>query len=117
MQANNFVTSLYQAVDEKNIETLSLFLDENVNFKLANFPASKGRSKVLEANQNFFNSIDSMQHEFDNIWQLDQTLICHGTVVYKRLDKTETSAAFASILTLKEDKICDYLVYADLSEL
>lgn len=117
MQATNYVKNLYQAVDDRSIERLSDFLADDVIFKLGNFPSTEGKNAVLAANENFFASIHNMQHHLDNIWQIDNTLICHGRVDYIRLDKTETSAVFSSILTLKDDQITDYLVYADLSEL
>ena len=119
MQANpnQFMKRLYQAVDEKSLDKLSLFLADQVNFKLANFPITQGKVAVLEANKAFFTSIQSMQHRLDNIWQIEGRLICHGEVSYIRLDQTKTSANFATILKLEDDKIVDYLVYADLSQL
>lgn len=117
MQATQFITNLYRAVDEKSISKLAPFLAEEVRFKLANFPSTQGKEAVLSANQGFFSSIESMQHRLDNIWQVEDKLICHGVVNYLRLDSTQTSATFATILTMKDDKITDYLVYADLSEL
>ena len=117
MQANQFIKHLYQVVDEKSLDKLSPFLADQVNFKLANFPITRGKAAVLEANKTFFNSIQSMQHRLDNIWQVEDRLICHGEVSYIRLDKTKTSANFATILKVEEDKIIDYLVYADLSQL
>lgn len=117
MQAINFVQELYKAVDNKNINQLAHFLAEDVCFSLANFPSTRGKTEVLEANQGFFASIHSMCHSLDNIWQVEDKLICHGQVDYIRLDKTKMSANFATILTIKEEKISDYLVYADLSNL
>lgn len=117
MNAITFVKDLYQAVDDKNIERLSHFLAEDIYFSLANYPSTKGKVEVLEANKQFFTTIESMQHNLDNIWQVENRLICHGTVSYVRLDKTKTSATFATILTIQQNQITDYLVYADLSAL
>ncbi len=117
MNAISFVKDLYQAVDDKSIERLSHFLAEDVCFSLANYPSTKGKIEVLDANKQFFTTIESMQHSLDNIWQIENRLICHGSVHYVRLDKTKTSATFATLLTLQQNKIIDYLVYADLSAL
>lgn len=117
MNSINFVTDLYQAVDGKNIEELSAFLADDVCFSLANYPSTKGKAEVVEANKQFFESIESMRHRLDNIWQVENRLICHGSVHYVRLDKSETSATFATILTIQHNQITDYLVYADLSAL
>jgi len=117
MNAITFVKDLYQAVDDKNIERLSHFLADDVCFSLANYPSTKGKAEVLEANKHFFTTIESMQHNLDNIWQIENRLICHGTVSYVRLDKTETKAAFATILSIQNNTITNYLVYADLSAL
>ncbi len=117
MTENEFIWSLYETVDQKNTQRLSNFLGETVRFRLGNHPAVSGKKDVMDANETFFKSIDSMSHHIDGFWSVGNTLICNGSVDYTRLDGTSYSAAFATILEIEQGKITDYLVYADLSGL
>lgn len=117
MNAIQFVKSLYASVDSKDLNGLASKLDDAVRFKFSNHDAVNGIKDVLEANDGFFSSIKSMRHTLNGVWQQDDTLVCNGQVHYVRLDGTEYSAEFATILTVHSEKITNYLIYADVSEL
>ena len=118
MNTTDFIKDLYSnAVDDKNVEHLSTFLSDNVLFRIGNYDPVRGKNAVLEANRAFFNSITSMKHQIDNIWSQGEDVICNGSIHYIRLDGSTHSATFATALKLKNEKISDYLVYADLSQL
>ncbi len=118
MNPQIFIKELYHsAVDTKDLNALSSFLAENVLFRLANFDAVKGREEVLEANKSFFNSIKSMNHVLDDIWSIGTDIICKGSVQYIRLDGSFHTANFSTFLKLEQEKISEYIVYADLSDL
>jgi len=114
----NFIKDLYKnAVDGKDADHLATFLTDDVHFRLGNHQPVRGKSAVLDANRTFFSSITSMSHVIENIWSQRDDLICNGSVDYVRLDGSAHSATFVTVLKLKEGKIADYLVYADLSQL
>ena len=117
MNAQLFVKSLYECVDNKDLNILSEKMDEAVYFKFANSEAVTGKAAVLEANRGFFASIKSMRHEISNVWLQGSDVICNGKVHYTRLDDSLCSAAFATILTVNNNKITNYLIYADVSSL
>jgi len=117
MNAQLFVKSLYKSVDNKDLNVLSEKLDEAVYFKFSNSEAVTGKAAVLEANNGFFSSIKSMRHEIGKVWSQGGDIICNGEVHYTRLDDSLCSAAFATILTVKNNKITNYLIYADVSSL
>jgi len=117
MNKTTFIKNLYQVVDNKSVADLSNYLADNVNFRLANFDAVIGKQAVLEANQTFFSSITTMAHRIDNVWQQEEDIICNGRVDYIRLDGSKFSANFSTILKLQSDKIINYLIYADISQL
>jgi ketosteroid isomerase-like protein len=117
MNAKKLIEKLYKAVDDKSIEDLSVFLSDNVRFRLANHDPAIGKMTVLGANQSFFSSITSMSHQIDNTWSQGDDVICNGVVNYVRLDGSIFSATFATILTLQKNRIVDYQVYADISQL
>jgi ketosteroid isomerase-like protein len=118
MRAEYFVKDLYKnAVDGKDVDHLSNFLSDDVLFRIGNYDPVRGKGAVLEANRTFFGSITSMAHTIDNIWSQDNSIICNGSVDYVRLDGSAHSAVFATVLKLENEKIADYFVYADLSQL
>jgi len=113
----SFVSKLYQAVDQRDLNGLGAFLAPDVDFKFGNLEAVNGKENVLEANKGFFQSIKDMSHDIDNVWGEGTEIICNGTVNYKRLDGTPFSAVFATVLTVQDGLIQDYRIYADVSGL
>jgi len=117
MNAHNLVENLYQAVDARSTERLAEFLHPELSFRFGNADPITGKSDVLAANEGFFGSIKKMTHQIDKIWSVGDQVICHGKVNYIRLDSSHYSAVFATVLTLEEALITDYLIYADVSGL
>jgi ketosteroid isomerase-like protein len=117
LQANQLITSLYNAVDNKDLNYLDTILAENVNFRIGNFNTITDKQSALDANEQFFNSIRSMKHSIDKVWSADKDIICSGAVDYIRHDNTQYRAYFSTQLTLIDGKITDYFVYADISQL
>ena len=117
LNGKHFIQSLYQAVDAKNIDYLKEVIGEVIHFRIGNHPAVTDKVAVLEANRNFFSSIQSMKHDLSVIWQDGEYIGCHGVVHYTRLDGSEMSAGFSTTLKMQQDKLKEYLVFADLSQL
>ncbi|EPJ49656.1 MAG: hypothetical protein OFPI_23700 [Osedax symbiont Rs2] len=116
-QAEQFISDLYTAVDNKDLNYLEQVIGDKVRFRIGNYPLIDNKVAVLDANRQFFSSIHSMSHRIDKISQSSNALWCNGSVDYVRLDGSKHSANFATQLTIEQQKIVDYLVYADLSEL
>ena len=118
MNTTDYIKDLYSnAVDRKDVDHLSSFLLDDVQFRIGNHDPVHGKSAVLEANRAFFASITSMTHTIDNICSQDDDVVCNGSVDYIRLDGSAHSVTFATVLKLENDKIADFSVYADLSQL
>lgn len=117
LNANEYVKALYQAVDNKDVDYLDTVLSEQVNFRIGNNATITDKATALAANAQFFSSIESMSHTIDNVWEQGQDIICNGTVDYVRLDGTPHTAYFSTVLTVTDQLIKDYFVYADLSQL
>lgn len=119
------VTELYQAVDAKNVDYLDDKIADNTRFRIGNYPAETNKSTILEANRDFFGSIDSMRHTIEDVFS--QTIFndgkpvdkitCFGHVDYVRLNGTVHSVFFSTFLEIENNKITDYLVFADISAL
>jgi len=117
IESENFVSDLYAAVDHKDVVALGGFLADDVAFKLGNLDAIYGKQAVLGANSSFFKSIAEMAHSIDGVWAMGNEIICAGYVQYKRLDKSELSIPFSTILKLRDRRISEYQVYVDISPL
>ena len=116
------VHSLYQAVDNKDLDFLENNLTSQARFRLGNFPEVVGIKNILEGNKQFFTSIESMSHTIEDIILApnDSSIVkvcCHGAVDYIRLDGSGHSAMFSTVLTIDDGLISDYLVFADISGL
>jgi ketosteroid isomerase-like protein len=116
-QANQLINTLYNAVDSKNLNYLDEILADNVNFRIGNFETITDKVSALAANEQFFASINSMSHTLDNVWSVENNILCNGTVDYIRLDGSEHSAYFLTVLRIENEKIADFFVYADISAL
>jgi len=58
-----------------------------------------------------------MSHTLKGSWQQGNESICNGPVDYVRIDGSDYSAQFVTILTIREGLITDYRIYADVSGL
>lgn len=122
-QVNAFVRELYHAVDNKDVEYLKNNLAEQISFSIGNNPVATDKAAILEANSQFFSSIESMAHTIEGVvFQGTETkdvtkISCHGCVNYVRKDGTKHSAVFSTFLAVQHALIIDYRVFADLSGL
>lgn len=117
MNRQEYFTHLYQHVDNRDAAAIGTHLAPDARFKFGNSPAVIGQDAVVDANESFFATIAGMSHNIDNVWDDGVEIVGNGTVHYTRLDKTTTEAAFATVLTVIDDLITDYTIYADISHL
>ena len=67
--------------------------------------------------QRFFNSIKTLEHSVNDVWHTDDAIVSHGIVTYTRHDDSTLTVPFANIFKMKGERIKDYLIFADISEL
>lgn len=111
------IASLYTAVDDMNAQGVVDHVTDDVQFQLGNFEVMIGRKAVKDSNAAFFATIKAMRHTIKGVWSSGDTVICDGTVHYTRLDQSEHEVPFAAHLGLRGEKIADYKVFVDISEL
>ncbi|OIQ19557.1 MAG: hypothetical protein BM556_03470 [Bacteriovorax sp. MedPE-SWde] len=117
MNKREFVRNLYECVDNLDAQKLKEFLSENISFKFSNFDELNGVSDVIASNENFFKSVKRMQHSITKIWEIEDDIICHGIVNYTRHNDSMYSASYSTILKVEDEKIVEYLIFADVSGL
>jgi hypothetical protein len=117
MEIKSMMTGLFSDIDRKDTGSFLGYLTDDVLFRFGNMQEIRGKDNVAVAIQGFYDSIDSLSHKVDNIWDNDGIVVCNGTVTYTRHDSTILSVPFANIYRLSGDLISEYLIYADISEL
>lgn len=113
----NWITELYASIDEKNLDKFSTFLSEDCTFRFGNLPEVHGLKDTREYVAAFLDSIYALKHDISDTWIVPDAALCHGTVSYIRHDNSVLSVPFSTIFKIENDKIYEYLIFADTSEL
>lgn len=117
MNRTEWVADLLRCVDAKDTDAWLDYLTPDACFRFGNAAVIEGTSAIRPAITAFFASISALRHDLAETWTHPDAVICRGQVTYTRLDDSTLSIPFANILKLDGDRIRDYLVYADTSEL
>lgn len=111
------IFSLFNAIDNFDTASFISYLDEEANFKFGNMPVVKGKNAIFEFVAGFFQAIRAISHTNLEVWEIEGIRFVNGTVTYTRLDGSTLTVNFANTFKLKGDKIHDYFIYIDNSEL
>ena len=117
MEDTNRIVNLFQSVDNKDIDSFSAFLADDVFFRFGNAEPVHGKNNVINGVKGFFESVKNLQHDISETWALDNSVICHGFVTYTRYDESNLTVPFANVFKLDNNLIKEYLIYVDVSEL
>ena len=87
-------------------------------------PAAPGNNRVITGKNNifefvagFFQSIKAIRHKNLEVYELEGIRFVLGNVTYTRLDGSTLSVDFSNTFRLNGNKIKDYLIFIDNSEL
>jgi hypothetical protein len=111
------IQSLFDAIDRFDTRTFISFLHADARFKFGNMPVVRGKDAIFEFVAGFFQAIRSIRHTNLEVWKLEGIRFVNGTVTYTRLDGSTLTVPFANTFKLEGDKIMDYLIFIDNSEL
>lgn len=111
------IDQLFVTIDTKDTNAFAGFLADDCIFRFANQAPVTGKQQVADYVAGFFDSIKSLSHELIDVWELDSEIICHGWVSYTRHSGSIVKVPFANVFKLDNGKICEYLIFADTSEL
>ncbi len=113
----NRIAELFVFIDMKNTERFASCLSADCSFRFGNMPAVVGVDSISEFVSGFFDSIAALKHDVTDIWMLPDGAVCHGMVSYTRHDQSVLSVPFSNIFKVDNGEICEYLVFADTSQL
>jgi uncharacterized protein (TIGR02246 family) len=111
------VNELYKHIDTKDARGFAAFFAEDGRFTFGNAPTVTGPEAVESACDQFFSTLQDLDHEMENVWELDDTLICEVTVKYGTLDGRNLELPAVNIIHHKDGVVTDYRIFMDVSPL
>jgi len=108
---------LFAAIDRRDAKAFVTFLTDDATFRFGSADAVVGRAAIREAVGGFFASIARLDHTIDDVWAPPGAVVLHGEVTYTRHDGGRLTVPFANICKLKGEKVCEYRIFVDASEL
>jgi ketosteroid isomerase-like protein len=112
-----WITDLFESIDRKDADKFASFLTEEATFRFGNAPPITGREAIREAVAQFFSSIAAVEHRRADTWALQEVVICNGEVTYTRRDGSLLTVSFANIFKLNNNRVHEYFIYVDISQL
>ena len=117
MATPKWVNDLFQAVDGGDVDSFVQFMTKDVQFRAGSSEPLRGREAVREDITGLLSSIKGMRHVLNNTLVHDDIVVAHGTVTYTRHDESTLTVPFADIWTMDGEKIEEYLIFIDNTEL
>lgn len=113
----NDIRELFNAIDAFDTKKFASYLDEEANFSFANIPRVSGKNNIFDFVAGFFQGIKKIGHKNLEIWELEGIRFVNGNVTYTRHDNSTLSVDFSNTFKLNGDKIKEYRIFIDNSEL
>jgi len=117
VRRNDWVSRLFQSIDNQDLDTFLSFLSDDVVFRFGNAESVNGRDTVGSAVGGFFDSVKTLTHDVLDTWEIDGAVMCHGSVTYTRHDGSTLTVPFANVFKMDGELIREYLIFVDVSEL
>jgi ketosteroid isomerase-like protein len=117
MQSDTLPWAVLACVDQMDTDGFLEFLDDSVNFRFGNAEPVVGKQSLKLVLDGFFSALGGIAHQVEQVWQVEDDIVCHGRVTYTRHDASELTVPFANVFQLDSGRIRDYLIFVDNSRL
>ena len=117
MAAPPWIQTLFQAFDTFDTDTAASFLNDDAILVLGNADPLKGKITIRDALAAFFTTIAAIRHDLIETWTVPGAIICQGTVTYTRHNGTQLQVPFVDVFKLKNERIQEFSVYVDSTQL
>ncbi|MGE0821682.1 MAG: nuclear transport factor 2 family protein [Candidatus Binatia bacterium] len=117
MKTPAWVQTLFQALDAFDANAFASFLTDDAIFVFGNAEALRGKQTIRDGVATFFTSIAAIRHDLIATWMVPDAILCQGVVTYTRHSGTQLQVPFANILKLRNERIQEYLIYIDNTQL
>lgn len=117
MHNNQFIQSVFSAVDSGDANRLTDFMTEDAVFRFSNNPEVVGKANITPFLEGFFQSIEGTRHDQLEAWEIPGGYVINGLVTYTRRDGSTYPCWFSNTFKMKDGKIKDYIIFVDNSQL
>jgi len=112
---SQWIHDMFAALDRGGVPALFPYLEEDVVFRFASYPAGQGRENFAAAWSALSPQIKTLRHELARVWELGEEVFCHGDVTYTLTDGRVITVPFANLFKLRGGRVAEYLIYVDAS--
>lgn len=109
----DWLREFYDHVDRGGLDAVAELVTDDLEFRIANSPAIRGREAVIEAERAFLTTIAAHTHEFVEVFNDGDTTVLEAVVTYTRLDGTALDVPCATVLRRRGDLVASIHVYLD----
>jgi limonene-1,2-epoxide hydrolase len=117
MNNPNWVIDLFNSIDTKNTDKFVTYLTEDAIFSFGNSPSVEGNSNIHAAVGGFFESIKDIKHTNLQTIISEGFIVVRGSSTYTRHNDTLLTVPFCNVFDMQGEKIKNYRIYIDLSQL
>jgi ketosteroid isomerase-like protein len=117
MDRRKWAESLFNTIDSMDTDKFCEFLTDDATFRFGNAETVEGKGRIREMIAGFFGSINGLSHTVSDMLEQDSSLVCRGEVTYTRKDGSELKVPYSNFYLLDGDKVADYQIYVDASQL
>jgi ketosteroid isomerase-like protein len=111
----DWLKDLYSTIDAKDLDGFVDALSEDVVVVFANNPPAVGKDQVRAAIGGFFGTIESMSHNFLNVFVDGETTLLEADIDYGRLDGQHVHVPCLSVLHRDGEHVDQLRIFADLA--
>jgi hypothetical protein len=114
----DWLKNSYLQSDSFNLDGFASILADNVSFQMGNNPVVTSKYEILKNVAGFWSSINSMNHNFINVFSVEKTIILEAHIDYGKKDgKTITIPCITVIERNDHGLATSNRVFIDMSPL
>jgi len=113
----NWLEQLFRTIDDNDADAFVQFMTPDCVYRFGSTAALEGHAAIREATVAFFATIDGLSHTLHRTWQDEDSVVCEGSVTYRRHDGSEVTVPFCNVFVMSDGLIHRYSIYADLNPL
>ena len=93
-----WLTKSYSKTDSLDVVAFGNGLSKDASFKMGNMPPVTGKEAILENIASFWKTIKGMNHNFINVFSVDNKIILEAIVDYVSMDDSKASLPCVTII-------------------
>jgi ketosteroid isomerase-like protein len=111
----DWVRELFLSIDARDPDAFTTFQTADATFRYGSQPAVSGQEAIRPHVAGFFAGLAGLSREIQGFWwgEPGRTCFVQGQVTYRLPGGAQVSLPFANILHMRDDKVGEYLIYAD----